>query len=236
MAAIADAADATQQGACRLRHHLCRSRGAVAHDATCPLAAWGLRAIEPVSNTVRSPRPRSPQAAQHPSTPPAAPPVTALCFEQALARVRPSLARGFEAPVAHTTWDNIGGADEAKRRLRQTVEWPLLHPDAFARMSLAPPRGVLLYGPPGCSKTTLARAAATATGVAFVPLSCAQLYSKVTRLAVKLTLVVSFVIISNCNIQALLLSTIAVLGGGRVPSARCLSPSAAGSPQHRLPG
>jgi ATP-dependent 26S proteasome regulatory subunit len=57
------------------------------------------------------------------------------------------------------------------------VEWPLLHADAFARLGLSAPRGVLLYGPPGCSKTTLARAAAAASKATFLSLSCAQLYS-----------------------------------------------------------
>ncbi len=64
-----------------------------------------------------------------------------------------------------------------KKRLRQAVEWPLLHADAFSRLGLSAPRGVLLYGPPGCSKTTLARAAATASGATLLPLSCAQLFS-----------------------------------------------------------
>jgi hypothetical protein len=46
-------------------------------------------------------------------------------------------------------WDDIGGLGEVKRRLRQAVEWPLLHGDAFTRLGLAAPRGVLLHGPPG---------------------------------------------------------------------------------------
>ena len=59
----------------------------------------------------------------------------------------------------------------------QAVEWPLKFPEAFARMGLKRPQGVLLYGPPGCCKTTLARAAATACHCTFLSLSCAQLYS-----------------------------------------------------------
>lgn len=64
-----------------------------------------------------------------------------------------------------------------KRRLQQAVEWPLQHADAFERLGLTAPRGVLLHGPPGCSKTSLARAAATASGATLLPLSCATLYS-----------------------------------------------------------
>lgn len=74
-------------------------------------------------------------------------------------------------------WEDIGGLPEVKRRLRQAVEWPLQHADAFARLGLSAPRGVLLHGPPGCSKTQLARAAAAGSGATFLPLSCAQLYS-----------------------------------------------------------
>lgn len=59
----------------------------------------------------------------------------------------------------------------------QAIEWPLKHPESFARLGLKRPRGVLLYGPPGCCKTTLVRAAATSCKCTFMALSCAQLYS-----------------------------------------------------------
>lgn len=108
-------------------------------------------------------------------------------FNEARSRVRPSLTRGLDVEVASVSWDDIGGADDAKRRLKQAVEWPLRHADALARMGVSAPRGVLLYGPPGCSKTTLARAVATATRVAFIPLSCAQLFSKASAEATTLS-------------------------------------------------
>ena len=59
----------------------------------------------------------------------------------------------------------------------QAIEWPLTHPESFARLGLKRHRGVLLYGPPGCCKTTLVRAAATSCKCTFLALSCAQLYS-----------------------------------------------------------
>lgn len=61
--------------------------------------------------------------------------------------------------------------------LRQAIEWPRLKRDAYQSLGLTPPRGILLHGPPGCSKTTLARAAASASGVAFFSLNPAQVYS-----------------------------------------------------------
>ncbi len=46
----------------------------------------------------------------------------------------------------------MGGLEGVKHRLRQAVEWPLMHAGAFARLGIAAPRGVLLYGPPGGSR------------------------------------------------------------------------------------
>ncbi|KAL7463630.1 hypothetical protein ACHAXS_003987 [Conticribra weissflogii] len=77
-----------------------------------------------------------------------------------------------------TTWDDIAGdVGGAKRALRQAIEWPRIHKSAFRSLGLSPPRGVLLHGPPGCAKTTLARAAAGAAGVAFLSLSPAEVYA-----------------------------------------------------------
>lgn len=50
----------------------------------------------------------------------------------------------------------------------QVVEWPLKYPELFASFNLPPPRGVLLYGPPGCSKTLMAKALATESGMNFL--------------------------------------------------------------------
>ncbi|CAN0487334.1 unnamed protein product [Ectocarpus sp. 8 AP-2014] len=65
-----------------------------------------------------------------------------------------------------------------KQSLREVVEWPLRHPEAFLRMGMSPPRGVLLYGPPGCSKTLMARALATESGMNFLAVKGPELLSK----------------------------------------------------------
>lgn len=74
-------------------------------------------------------------------------------------------------------WDDIGGQHEAKLRLRQIVEWPLKYPHTFQRLGLKSPRGVLVHGPPGCSKTSLVKAAATGAQATFLYLSAADVYS-----------------------------------------------------------
>ena len=75
------------------------------------------------------------------------------------------------------TWDDIAGdPGGAKTALRQAIEWPRLKAREFAILGLQPCRGILLHGPPGCAKTTLARAAAGSSGVAFLSLSPAQVY------------------------------------------------------------
>ena len=75
-------------------------------------------------------------------------------------------------------WSDIGGQEEAKQQLREAVEWPQKHADAFSRIGTQPPKGVLLYGPPGCSKTLMARAVATEAGLNFIAVKGPELFSK----------------------------------------------------------
>lgn len=65
-------------------------------------------------------------------------------------------------------WSDVAGMEEVKLKLKQAVEWPLRHPEAFTRMGILPPKGVLLYGPPGCSKTMIAKALANESGLNFL--------------------------------------------------------------------
>ncbi|KAI9355174.1 P-loop containing nucleoside triphosphate hydrolase protein [Pilaira anomala] len=98
-------------------------------------------------------------------------------FKSAFATVGPSMQRGFQVQVEKMNWDDVGGLEDVKKRLKQAVEWPLLYKDSFKKLGLKPPRGILLYGPPGCSKTTLVKVIASSANVAFLSINGAQLYS-----------------------------------------------------------
>ncbi|WP_264000584.1 AAA family ATPase [Mycolicibacillus trivialis] len=80
----------------------------------------------------------------------------------ALGVIRPlSRSAGAEIAVGDVTLDDVGDMAETRQALTEAVLWPLQHPDTFARLGVDPPRGVLLYGPPGCGKTFLVRALAS---------------------------------------------------------------------------
>lgn len=100
-------------------------------------------------------------------------------FQEALRTVRPSCLRDSlgRTELRPLSWDQIGGLEDVKLKLRQSIEWPMRFPEAFVRLGLSRPRGVLLYGPPGCAKTTLVRAAASSSHCAFLSVSGADLYS-----------------------------------------------------------
>nr|GLL34147.1 cell division control protein 48 homolog B isoform X2 [Ipomoea trifida] len=103
--------------------------------------------------------------------------VTMDDWKHARSVVGPSITRGVVVEVPKVSWEDIGGLKGIKKKLQQAVEWPLRHSEAFARLGVSPLRGILLHGPPGCSKTTLAKAAAHAAQASFFSLSGAELYS-----------------------------------------------------------
>ncbi|MBF6464618.1 AAA family ATPase [Nocardia beijingensis] len=79
----------------------------------------------------------------------------------ALEVIRPLSRSGMEElAIGSLGLDDVGDMAETKQALTEAVLWPLRHPDSFARLGIEPPRGVLLYGPPGCGKTFLVRALA----------------------------------------------------------------------------
>ncbi|MEM2204394.1 MAG: CDC48 family AAA ATPase [Sulfolobales archaeon] len=99
-------------------------------------------------------------------------------FVQAMNMIHPSLMREVFVEVPEVRWSDIGGLDDVKQQLREAVEWPLKYQDVFERMGIRPPRGILLYGPPGVGKTLLAKAAATESGANFIAINGPEILSK----------------------------------------------------------
>lgn len=85
-----------------------------------------------------------------------------------LESIRPSALREVFVETPHVLWSDIGGQQVVKQKLKESVEWPLLYSATFERLGVTPPKGVLLYGPPGCSKTLTAKALATESGINFI--------------------------------------------------------------------
>jgi transitional endoplasmic reticulum ATPase len=99
-------------------------------------------------------------------------------FDNALKRVQPSAMREVMVEAPSIGWDDIGGLDDARERLREGVELPLRHPEAFRRIGIRPAKGFLLYGPPGTGKTLLAKAAARESEANFIATKSSDLLSK----------------------------------------------------------
>lgn len=99
-------------------------------------------------------------------------------FTSSLSRIRPSAMKEIVLDIPKIRWDDIGGQADVKLKLQQALEWPLKHPEAFARLGIRAPSGVLLYGPPGCSKTMIAQALATESGLNFFAVKGPELFSK----------------------------------------------------------
>ena len=99
-------------------------------------------------------------------------------LDVALRSTKPSAMREVIVEVPSVEWDDVGGLADVKEKLKEAVEWPVKRPEVFERMGIKPPCGVLLYGPPGCSKTLLAQALAHETKLNFIAVKGPQLLSK----------------------------------------------------------
>ncbi|MCD6428864.1 MAG: CDC48 family AAA ATPase, partial [Desulfurococcales archaeon] len=104
--------------------------------------------------------------------------VTKRDFLDAMKIVHPTLMREVLVEVPEVRWEDIGGLEDVKQQLREAIEWPLKNPEIFEKMGIRPPRGVLLYGPPGCGKTLLAKAVATESGANFIAVKGPEILSK----------------------------------------------------------
>jgi len=99
-------------------------------------------------------------------------------FEDAFKEITPTELREVYVEVPTVKWEDIGGLDEVKQDLREAVEWPLKYPERFKRLGIKPPKGILLYGPPGCGKTLLAKAVASESEANFITIKGPEIFSK----------------------------------------------------------
>ena len=101
-----------------------------------------------------------------------------ISLTNALTKVKPSSLKHITLEIPKIKWYDIGGYEDVKQQLKESVTLPLEHPECFERLGVRPPRGVLLYGPPGCSKTLMAKAVATESKMNFLAVKGPELYSK----------------------------------------------------------
>ncbi len=99
-------------------------------------------------------------------------------FLDAYKEITPTAMREVYVEVPTVHWKDIGGLDAVKGELQEAIEWPLKNPDVFGRMGIRPPKGILLFGPPGCGKTLLARAVSTESGANFITIKGPEVFSK----------------------------------------------------------
>jgi transitional endoplasmic reticulum ATPase len=104
--------------------------------------------------------------------------VTMADFTVALGEVEPSGLREFSVEVPNVRWEDVGGLSEIKAALQEAIAWPLSEPALFERAGVRPPRGILLYGPPGNGKTLIVRALASQSNLNFISVKGPELLSK----------------------------------------------------------
>jgi SpoVK/Ycf46/Vps4 family AAA+-type ATPase len=99
-------------------------------------------------------------------------------LQTAIRHTKPSAIKSITVEIPRVHWSSIGGMDSVKKELRDAIELPLTHSELFTKLRVPPPRGILLYGPPGCSKTLMARALATEGQMNFLAVKGPELLSK----------------------------------------------------------
>ncbi|MEM0146239.1 MAG: CDC48 family AAA ATPase [Conexivisphaerales archaeon] len=99
-------------------------------------------------------------------------------FLEAMRDIQPTVLREVIIESPDVKWDDIGGYGRIKQELREMVEWPLKYPNMFKEVGTEPPKGILLYGPPGSGKTMLAKAVATESNSNFISIRGPEVLSK----------------------------------------------------------
>ena len=104
--------------------------------------------------------------------------VTMDDFRMAMREIEPSALREIYIEVPEKGWEDVGGLEEVKERLRESIEWPLTKPELFEHFGITAPRGILLFGAPGTGKTLIAKAIAHEAKANFITVKGPELISK----------------------------------------------------------
>ncbi len=104
--------------------------------------------------------------------------VTKEDFDEGMKLVSPSAMREVLIESPNVKWEDIGGLESVKETIKESIEWPLKYPESFKRLGIDAPKGIILYGPPGCGKTMLAKAIATETECNFISIKGPEIFSK----------------------------------------------------------
>jgi transitional endoplasmic reticulum ATPase len=104
--------------------------------------------------------------------------VTEPDVREALKGITPSALREVFVEVPDVTWADVGGLEDTKERMRETIQWPLEYPEVFETLDMQAAKGVLLYGPPGTGKTLLAKAIANESQSNFISIKGPELLNK----------------------------------------------------------
>lgn len=99
-------------------------------------------------------------------------------FDFAIGIVHPSSLRENQVEVPDVHWEDVGGLEEVKRELHETVQYPVEYADQYVKFGMSPSKGVLFYGPPGCGKTLLAKAIANECGANFISIKGPELLTQ----------------------------------------------------------
>ncbi len=99
-------------------------------------------------------------------------------FLEALKEIEPSALREIFVEVPKITWDEVGGLDEVRDLLRESIIWPIKYSDLFESTNTKVPKGILLHGPPGTGKTLVVKAIANESGINFISVKGSEILSK----------------------------------------------------------
>jgi transitional endoplasmic reticulum ATPase len=149
-----------------------RTIGYVGADLEVLCKEAGLKSIKPYFNDLKTMQEKIPTEILDKIQ------VSRKDFIEALKKVEPSAMREVLIKKPHVKWSDVGGLKEAKDKLRELVELPLLRPDLYIAAGIKPSKGILLSGPPGTGKTLLAKAVATEANANFISIKGPELISK----------------------------------------------------------